>query len=183
MGEELIGAAPDPTGFDWRAARHVAVTWTFTTQEWAASSFSEGIATFAADSALYFPDAASPTSCLSSGACTPFSSWSLEANETSCSSGQQRFPFTTIRYLWDVYDTVNDGESVPEGPCCYWMMMGVLASYPSGTGGNQADEPWNSNYTGLDARDGRGTNSWGANYNAAFGRFWTAPQNLHCNPL
>jgi hypothetical protein len=39
-----------------------------------------------------------------------------------------------------------------------------LAWYPAGTGADQIDEPWNSNYTSVTEPDGRGSTSYSDNY-------------------
>src|SRR5690606_17331053 len=86
--------------------------WTATTAEWGEAQFEEAIATFFGLGGLYTQDAISPRYCFTEGAC---SSGHLSVERTSCEDfgdgPVNRYPITALRYLWDAYDTRNDGES------------------------------------------------------------------------
>jgi len=157
--------------------------WSSTTAEWSAASFNEALATFTAFTALNYPDAPVPTYCNSTGACNDTSHNLETSSGSSCATDDNRRPMTVMKYLWDVYDTIDDGEVNAEGPAAYWQMMAVLASYGSGTSSNKVDEPWNSSYSALDARDGRAVSSYGWNYNNAFGTSLTDARDNNCNAL
>lgn len=146
--------------------------------EWAAAAFEEGLATFAGDSTLWFPNSPGPTSCLSSGNCPVNSSTRIEethfpfaTNNCNLTSGdpESRWALSAMRFLWDVYDTVNDcdDDTIGEGPQNYWRMYANMQNYAAGTSTNQIDEPWNSDFSAIDNFDGRGSSSYNQNY-AAF---------------
>jgi hypothetical protein len=168
--------------------------WSLGTPEWAAASFEEAFATFTADSTLWSPDAVEPTSCLSQGRCDhavdgnlielthyPYSTnnCSLNVNDP-----EARWPISTMRYLWDIYDNHNDadGDTIAEGWSNYWRMYGNLTNYPSGTSPGQKDEPWNSTYTAIDDYDGRGAILYQSHYDIQYGISTSLLRTSNCSP-
>jgi hypothetical protein len=136
-----------------------AFSWDLTTAEWEAAGFEESVATHLADVALYFPNAASPHSCLSATACGT-NSFNIETSlGTSCAANQERVPLNHMRYHWDNYDTGNDyfGENM-NAPM--WDVLDTLASYPPGTGNGQKNEASGSDLDGRSTIDFR--DRWGA---------------------
>jgi hypothetical protein len=158
--------------------------WNFQNNEWACSGFEEGFATLLADTTLYQPNAVAPHSCLSSGACAT-NSFNIETSTASgsCSTNEASWPLTHIRYLWDVYDSVNDGETISEGTANWWRLYRTYQHYPSGTGNHAADEHWNSTYTALDSTDGRGSRDYEWNYDNSYSLDTTTARSNNCNPL
>ncbi|AKI99243.1 hypothetical protein ATI61_106618 [Archangium gephyra] len=157
--------------------------WTLNTAEHGSAAFEEALATFLADSALYYPNAPAPHSCLASAApCAP-GQFNLETSSGSaCASGENRWPLTAMRFLWDVYDSVDDQESVAEGAGNYWKMLNVMALYDNGTESLQISEPWNSNYSAIDNWDGRGSYSYRLNYFNKNGTSVYVPYSRNCSP-
>ncbi|PTL83442.1 hypothetical protein [Vitiosangium sp. GDMCC 1.1324] len=163
-----------PAGCQW---------WTLNTAEHGTAAFEEALATFLADSALYWPDSPEPHSCLAASAPCATGSFNLETSSGSaCATGESRWPLTAMRFLWDVYDSVDDQETVAEGAGNYWKMLNVLALYDNGTSTLQIDEPWNATYTAIDNWDGRGSYSYRMNYFNKNGTTVYTPYVRNCSP-
>jgi len=129
--------------------------WNLTSGEFACASFNEGIATFFGDRAIYGPDNPEPHTCISADACAD-GSFDVEANSRvgGCSTNETRSALSVVRYLRDLYDTTDDGETNALG---FGDFFDALAAFPSGNGEKQANEPWlwNGSAWSLDDRDGR----------------------------
>jgi len=150
--------------------------WSRTGPEWAAAAFEEGFATFSGDNTLWFPNAVAPTSCNSTGRCTLTSSNKLEEThfpfstnncDTSVDTPENRYPMSTMRLLWDIYDSTNDadGDTMAEGTGAFWHMYANMANYASGVSNHQIDECWsNTNFNVVDTRDGRSTSDYVFHY-------------------
>lgn len=59
-----------------------------------------------------------------------------------------------------------DGDQYTANQGDFWKHLANLALYAEGTGTNQIDEPWNSDYSAVTEKDGRGSSSYVANYAA-----------------
>jgi hypothetical protein len=130
-------------------------SWNLGTPEWLSAGFEEGLATFLGDVAMYWHWAVEPTTCLSTSSCN---AWSIEdsAGDGNCAADEHRWPISTDRYLWDIYDTVDDTTYTDSVNIHYWQFFTTLENYSSGFANYQCDEPWtNSNYNVVDDWDGR----------------------------
>lgn len=81
-----------------------------------------------------------------------------------------------MRYLWDVYDNVNDwdGDDYSAGTTCYWCHLATPFHYGDGFGTNEINEPWTEFVWGpwpsvLTNRDARGAKAYDVAYRAQFG--------------
>ena len=135
-------------------------SWSFTSQEWAAAGFEEGLATFAGDVAMYWFFAPQPTTCLSSSSCGIASQHIENSGGSSCAAGNERHPINVDRYLWDIYDSIDDPGFVDTTAINYWQFFAIMNAYPSGTSNHQIDEPWNAAFTAVDNFDGRGSSDF-----------------------
>lgn len=156
--------------------------WCQTCPEYGDASFEEGFATHYGSLTFWADNSTSPTTCLSSSNCydgsgNPFSGTDLEASSypystnncnMSSTNPEARWPLSAMRYFWDVFDNHNDadGDTYSANQGDFWKHLHNLAWYPAGTGTDQIDEPWNSNYTSVTEPDGRGSTSYADNYNA-----------------
>ncbi len=132
-------------------------SWSLQQAEWASAGFEEGFATYVGDVAMYWLFANQPTTCLSSSSCA-LTTYHVETSTGSaCGANQNRWPINVDRYLWDIYDSVDDPAFVDTTSINYWQFFAVLNAFPNGTANNQIDEPWNATYTAVDAYDGRGS--------------------------
>lgn len=113
--------------------------WGLDTGEWASVAFEEGMATFLADVALYWPSATAPHTCISAGACGT-GVFNLEASEgTSCAADRNRYPLNNNRYFWDVYDSNVDytGENLSRG---VWEVIDTIHAADNGYENRQKSE-------------------------------------------
>jgi hypothetical protein len=130
-------------------------TWSFTTAEWRSSSFEEGLATFISDSAFYYWWANDPRTCNSTGACSGTSSEieTSKGSSSNCATDEGRWALTTIRYLWDIYDGVDDPDFSDTVRRERYEVIDTLAAFPSGFDDHEKNEPFDSSWT-VDNRDG-----------------------------
>jgi hypothetical protein len=162
-------------------------SWGLNSVEFKAAAFEESLATVFGDMALYGWWANQPFTCfpISPGnPCTLPSNtggfnYDLEADASVCRADASHQIVNTIHLLWDVWDGPNNGEdsnsvcNCGAPGCQVWNdlngqdfvdFVNVLANYPSGTGPNQKDEPWNSARTKITEPEGRGyinfRNNW-----------------------
>lgn len=125
--------------------------WTFDTEEWASVGFEEGFATFLGDTALYVKNATRPHTCYASAQACASGYFEIDITGT-CVAGQNRWPITVSRYLWDVYDSSADriGENVDRSLS---EILDTIYAFPNGEDNHQKDEPWfGSNLDDLDGR-------------------------------
>ncbi len=168
-------------------------TWGQATEEWGIVGFEEAYATLGANVTLWDTTAVNPTSCLTNYTCfdgngMPLPNTNIEATSypyatDNCVAGENRWPLSHMRFMWDVYDSHNDadGDTIQEGIDCFWCLWTNLYRYPEGTAANQTDEPWNSTYSYIDNYDGRGSLSYSANYNIQWKNIGTLRVD-NCSP-
>lgn len=157
-------------GYDYPNQCRYCGTWGPTTQEWQSAAFEEGIASFFATAAMYSAANPNPTDCLSAGYCELW--WNNIETSTgwgSCSAGEDRWPLSHERYLWDVYDSVVDGNYSDTISVPFWYFISSLLNYPTGTNDQQHDEPWNASYSAIDDYDGRSSGDFYYNFYVRFG--------------
>jgi hypothetical protein len=153
--------------------------WTYTSAEWQSAAFEEGLASFIATATMYSSANPNPTNCLSTGPCALDATNNVEASTGlwSCAQDEGRWTRSHERYLWDVYDSVDDGETISSP---FWYFVSTMVTYPGGTGDHQADEPWNSSYTAIDNADGRSSGDFLYHYQNRFGTDTTLPALNNC---
>lgn len=154
--------------------------WSMTSQEWACAGFEEAIATFFGDRAIYWQASPQPTSCLSSGVCPNSSNIETSTGSGSCATGEARQPITAVRYLRDLYDSVdetNDGNRFG-----YSRFFDALARFDNGSGNRAVDEPWNWWGTSLDDRDGRSARDFRAHIEGLTGSSTSSNYTNNCSP-
>ncbi len=105
--------------------------------EWGSASFEEGLATFAAVAGYYARSAPVPYFCDYASAPCQAGTFDVEISPT-CGSGSAGMPINVTRYFWDLYDTVNDSETIERE---MHRVLGVLYSFPDGTANGAEDEP------------------------------------------
>ena len=118
--------------------------WSAGTPEWQAAAFEEALATYFADTALWSASSEAPRSCLSNGACIGVGAM-LELSQGpigggSCLPNEDRFPRSSERYLWDIFDNhpdpgMNDDISRP-----VYEVVDTIGSYPFGFFDHQSME-------------------------------------------
>lgn len=174
--------------------------WSQNTGEWSVSAFEEAFATHYGSISFWGDNSVMPTSCLSSATCysggVPVTASNLEASSFSgatnnCAAGatpptaanapEGRRPISHMRFMWDVFDNRNDGDTYTANAGDFWKHLANLAVYPEGTGANQIDEPWNSARTSVTERDGRGSSSYAFNYKANFANV-DQQRTINCTP-
>lgn len=158
-------------------------TWSLNTAEWMSAGFEEGLATFVGDVAMYWHWATQPTTCLSSGSCALTTFHIEDSSGTSCGTDQNRWPINVDRYIWDVYDSVDDPGFVDTTSINYWQIFTTLNAYPSGTANNQIDEPWNSTFTAVDNYDGRSSADFEFRLNALYSINSATLRSNNCGSL
>ncbi len=138
--------------------------WTLGSDEHKVDAFEEGLATFFGDVAFYWSNAVEPHTCITAAACNT-GSFNLETSRsTSCSDPDDyRRAISVDRYLWDIYDTTQDGANSESISQNYSTFFDALASYPSGYGDGQHNEPFSSP-TVIDDFDGRSALDFSNNY-------------------
>lgn len=112
------------TGYNYPSQVLNGGGWSFTSNEWRASALEEGRATFFGDVAFYWHWSTDPRTCNSTGPCFT----SIE-NGPSCSGTVGRQAIQMDRYMWDIYDSVNDGES---NTTQYYSFFDTLGAIPNG---------------------------------------------------
>ena len=168
------------------------------TSEWGVSAFEEAWATHYGSATFWAANSNAATTCLSAVHCynqtsvspvafAPAGGTNIEATSfpfavnncnTAAATPEGRWPLSSMRFLWDVYDDHNDGDgdsySAANGQ--FWNHFANLAFYPQGTSADQIDEPWNSTRTAVTERDGRGSQSYKNNFQTQFPQF---NSNIH----
>lgn len=154
--------------------------WLQDTPEWSQQSFEEGLATFYADTALYYPWATAPHSCLADGACANGHFNIEESHQAQCVQGENRYELSIERYLWDAFDSNQDyaGETLARNN---YEFFDTINAFDNGRDNHQKDEPVcciDFIFTfdcGLCNRDGRSAadfrfnwNNWGTDSSFAF---------------
>ncbi len=154
------------------------------TYEWGVAGFEESFASLYGTIAFWLSSSSAPTTCSNSTHCyvpaganwAPGPDTNVEATSyagatnncvTTAATPEARKEITHLRFLWDVYDSNQDGtfDDYSSNTSLHWAtQLSVFTRYPSGTGLNQLDEPWNSAYTSVSEKDGRASTSFAANY-------------------
>ena len=93
--------------------------------------------------------------------------------------GQGRWPLSTARFLWDIYDSANDNESVWE---TYDRIMDNQYNFLVGNANNQRDEPFNGAGGALNDCDGKSAQDYRALFNANYSVDPAAPFTNNCSP-
>lgn len=119
--------------------------WSFDSEEWRGHALEEGRATFFGDVAIYWSWAVDPRTCNSEIECVDYS---IEQG-VACTDERGRWAINNDRYMWDIYDTVNDGESVSAN---YYSFFDTIGAIPSGYSWGQAESFWDANHN-VDAWD------------------------------
>lgn len=129
-------------------------SWSFTgSDEWRSAALEEGRATFFGDVAFYWSGAQDPRSCNSTGTC----STSIETAGT-CSGVAGRRAVNMDRYMWDIYDTRQDGETV-SAP--YYAFFDTIAAIPNGFSWGQDESGYvSSGSSQVDAWDSFHSYEW-----------------------
>jgi hypothetical protein len=158
-------------------------SWSLTSGEWSSAGFEEAIATLIGDVSIYWYDSPEPHTCLSSSSCgSSFNTETSLGTSGNCTTTERRSAMQRIRYLWDVYDNVNDSGYNDTHHIQYFEFFTTLDNYGPGVNNNQANEPWtNSNYNTVDNYDGRGTDDFVANLNALYSIDSTVQRTNNCN--
>jgi len=147
--------------------------WNFRSPEYASASFTEGLATFYGDVALYWYWNSQPLSCLSTGACSTSVNNNVERStglRSSCASGEERWALTVDRYLRDVYDSTNEWFDTNQEH--YYNFFDVISRFGNGYGNRDKNEPYNS-FLGIvwvDDKDGRAARDFRGHMEAHTGR-------------
>mgnify|MGYP004353315331 FL=1 len=112
--------------------------WSYDSSEWSCAAFEEGVATWFGDVSRFWYNATSPTTCFSMGGCVPDPDKNIETSSgSSCASGSDRSMINNLRFIWDIYDVANDGETVAEH---YSYVTDGLFYFTVGTANRQRDE-------------------------------------------
>ncbi|HET8934649.1 MAG TPA: hypothetical protein VFN67_14470 [Polyangiales bacterium] len=174
-------------------------TWDYATSEWASVAFEEAFATHYGNIAFWNDDADTPTSCSrASGNCytpgamsVPVANADVEASsfsacDTTATAPESRRAVSAMRYLWDVYDNRNDNmvdDAYTANAGSFWQHLAVLASYGTGHGANEINEPYSDDALSIIMKpDGRGSSAYRTNYQTA-SMVDTAPQrDMNCTP-
>ena len=114
--------------------------WNYDTEEWASVGLEEGLATFLGDTALYQKNATHPHTCVVSAAACGTGAFDVEAGG-NCVSGQNRWPLTVSRYLWDAYDSSAD-RAAETLDLSLTQIIDVVFAFPNGSANHAKDEPW-----------------------------------------
>ena len=160
-------------------------SWSTTTAEWKAASFEEGLATFFGVRAIYHQANDEPHYCNSTSVCST-GTYDLEEStgttSGSCAADEGRWALSTMRYLWDAYDSHDDSNYSDAVSSNYFDFFDTLGDYPSGTGDGDKDEPWNSSYSSKDNRDGRSAEDFRGHFQSRTGSSTTSQCSYNCSP-
>jgi hypothetical protein len=64
------------------------------------------------------------------------------------------------RYLWDVYDSINDPGFTDTVNITYWQMIAHLDEFLTTVANGGINEPWNSAITEVNDQDGRSSRDY-----------------------
>jgi hypothetical protein len=168
--------------YDWPNQCTSCGGWSLTAQEWKVAGFEEAMATFIGDVSIYWHWAQEPVTCLSSSACGINTFNTENSTVSGCASGEHRWPLTSERYLWDVYDSIDDPNYTDTVHIEYWQFFTTLSQFGAGTSNHQADEAWNSDYSAVDAYDGRSAEDFEFNLMDRYAVSSSAQRLSNCSP-
>jgi hypothetical protein len=119
--------------------------------EWKAASFSEGLASFLGTNPSYWHWAPQPQWCYATVSACGNTGWNQEVRPAgACAANEHRQELTLQRYLWDLYDSVNDAaydDATGENThAAFWFatLASELGTYGSGIENGHANEPWST---------------------------------------
>lgn len=155
------------------------------TPEWKAAGFPEGLASFIGTVASYWYWASQPQFCINSLTPCGSTGWNQEVRPAgACVTDEDRFELSAQRYLWDVYDSVDDAAYADtigadtSNSFWYGALIDELATFGAGTGNGQINEPWNAALMSIDSHDGRSA----ADFQAKINESTTTQRSNNCNP-
>lgn len=149
--------------------------WTLTSSEWQSIALEEGRASFFGDVAFYWHTAADARTCgVTRGTCS--SSWKLETTAT-CSTNFGRRAFQADRYMWDIYDTASDGETVSTS---YANFFTTINQTPFGFDWGESKSFYDPLLFTIDAWDSFSPIEWHTNMGNILGVNTTLPYNNNC---
>jgi hypothetical protein len=118
----------------------------------------EARATFFGDVAFYWYNASDPRTCNSASSCP--TSGQLETT-IACSGKVGRIAQQVERYLWDTYDTLNDGAET--NSMHYDAMLDSISAIPAGYAQNQKESPFVNSGSSVDCWDCFTAGEWRSN--------------------
>jgi len=141
--------------------------WSITSPEHMCAGYEEAYATLVGDIGRHWFNAPQPFACgYETGVCSLNTETSSAAGGGSCDGSveEERWVLTTLRFLWDVYDDVNDGgsESVRQ---TYDRVIDNQGNFAIGTANHQRDEPFAGGT--LSDQDGKGQFDYLVNFETA----------------
>lgn len=148
--------------------------WNHDTPEWTCAAYQEGLASFLATVSRHWYNSTLATECRPSD--TGICNLDVESSAgPSCIAvAERRWPLTTQRFFWDVYDTANDSEADTQE---YAQIIVNHRNFSPGLG-NRKREEWSNGAgnlsggqpveTGLAAFDGASAGDWWQNYNTNY---------------
>jgi hypothetical protein len=169
-------------------------SWGYQTPEWRGPQFEEGVATYFGDVGMYWANNPTPHTCTVSAApCTlgthniEYSDWVGPPPGSGCittpSIIQDRWALQVDRYIWDIYDKIDDGWYGDLMNREHYEIFDTLDTFGDGIGDTQDDEPWgDAGHTTIDDADGRGAYDFSYNFTSLTGAS-SAPQGANnCFP-
>lgn len=179
-------------GFEWTGAYNWPNTTIggghgYDTPEWSSVGFEEGLAEFLGVVGQYWFNAPEARTCLPwdedyhcPTTIAPGDGHRLDTNPTCNLTNENRFEQNTTRFLWDYYDSNNEGNDNITG--AYWQFLAGINAMADGTSNNQTNEPWNAAKTAIDDFDGRSLQDlrhmlYNLNSVSAFNIY-----SMHCSP-
>lgn len=161
-------------------------SWNLDAAEWSSAGFEEAIATFLGDVAMHWFQAPHPSTCLSSSACSDLSSSNTETSlgpSANCTTQQRRSVRQRLRFLWDVYDDVEDPGYNDTLQVSYSKFFTALDNYGTGFENHEGNEPWSMFGALVDNYDGRAPSDFVWNLDDAEGIDSTVQRSNNCNAL
>jgi hypothetical protein len=133
--------------------------WSLNGPEHYCQGFEEALATYLGDASYYGHWALEPKTCNSTGPCT--GNFNLETSVGSgCTPDQKHTVMNAERYLWDVYDSINDPGFTDTVNITYWQMIAHLDEFLTTVANGGINEPWNSAITEVNDQDGRSSRDY-----------------------
>lgn len=161
---------------------------TYDTPEWSSASFEEGLVDFLGIVGHYWFNAPEARACLTispnrvcANTVPADQGINLEQNPTCAGTNENRFQRNTTRFLWDYYDSNDEGSGdvFTEG---YWHFLDANNDFLNSAGNNGKNEPWNTALTAIDDVDGRSLNDMRRMLTNKFGVSSATLYATHCSP-
>lgn len=136
-----------------------ACTHNYLSEEYHSAAYAEGLAGFVLATALWAQSAGMPQLCsASAGGCRI--GYSVEAGVGSgfCRESERRKEINTTRYLWDLWDTIDDEDYDDTVSRNFETVFAdAIGAFPAGYGDHQVNEPFGASSCGgsvsFDTRD------------------------------